>query len=246
MLVVEGSIPVGNDGVYCTIGGRTAVDILAETAAGAAAIIATGNCAAYGGIPKAKPNPTDAKGVMDLITDKAVVNIPGCPAIPESFTGTLANFLIFGELPELDDLGRPKTFYGTTIHDRCLRRPFYEAGKFARQLRRRRGPAGLVPLQARLQGPDYVQRMCHDEVGRRSLVPDSVGPPLPRVLAAEFLGRRRFLPGSVCSTGTARASPWSVPPPWWVPLPEPGFAVANRSAKKKLAAIDVAGGEETS
>jgi hydrogenase small subunit len=43
----------------------------------------------------------------------------------------LANFLVFGSLPELDNLHRPKTFYGTTIHDRCLRRPFYEAGKFA-------------------------------------------------------------------------------------------------------------------
>ncbi len=87
VLVVEGSIPVGNDGVYCTVGGRTAVDILDEAAAGAAAIIATGNCAAYGGVPKAKPNPTNAKGVMELITDKPVVNIPGCPAIPEAYDG---------------------------------------------------------------------------------------------------------------------------------------------------------------
>jgi hydrogenase small subunit len=63
---------------------------------------------------------------------KPLVNIPGCPAIPEVFTGTLAHFLIFGALPELDELGRPKAFYGQTIHDRCLRRPFHEAGKFAR------------------------------------------------------------------------------------------------------------------
>jgi hydrogenase small subunit len=38
---------------------------------------------------------------------------------------------LFGALPELDQLNRPKTFYGVTVHDRCLRRPFYEAGKFA-------------------------------------------------------------------------------------------------------------------
>jgi hydrogenase small subunit len=131
VLVVEGSIPTGRDGIYCTIGGRSAVDLLQEAAAGAAAIIATGNCAAFGGLPKADPNPTSAKGVWELITDKPVVNIPGCPAIPEAFTGTLAQFLILGTLPELDDLNRPKTFYGQTIHDRCLRRPFYEAGKFA-------------------------------------------------------------------------------------------------------------------
>lgn len=131
ILVVEGSIPFGDNGVYCTIGGRTAVDLLKEAAAGAAAIIATGNCASFGGIPKAKPNPTGAKGVWEIITDKPVINISGCPAIPEATTGTIAQYAIFGTLPELDGLHRPKTYYGNTVHDRCLRRPFYEAGKFA-------------------------------------------------------------------------------------------------------------------
>jgi hydrogenase small subunit len=131
VLVVEGSVPTGGDGVYCTIGGRTALDLLKEAAGGAAAIIATGNCAAFGGIPKAKPNPTGAHGVWELVTDMPVLNIPGCPAIPEATTGTILNFIVFGALPELDSLNRPKTFYGQTIHDRCLRRPFYEAGKFA-------------------------------------------------------------------------------------------------------------------
>jgi hydrogenase small subunit len=132
ILVVEGSIPMALDGAYCTIGGRSAIDLLKETAAGAAAIIATGNCASFGGLPKANPNPTDAKGVWELITDKPVVNIPGCPAIPEATAGTIAHFAIFGALPELDGLHRPMTFYGKTVHDRCLRRPFYEAGKFAK------------------------------------------------------------------------------------------------------------------
>jgi hydrogenase small subunit len=131
ILVVEGSISPKDDGIYCTIGGKSSVDILKEAAAGAAAIIATGNCAAFGGLPRANPNPTGAVSVAELIKDKPVVNIPGCPAIPEAFTGTLAQFLVFGTLPELDNLHRPKTFYGVTIHDRCLRRPFYEAGKFA-------------------------------------------------------------------------------------------------------------------
>jgi len=131
VLVIEGSIPLADDGIYCVIGGRTSVDILKEAAAGAAAVISTGNCAAFGGIPHANPNPTDAVGVWKIITDKPVLNIPGCPAIPEVFTATLVHFLIFGALPELDSLNRPKAFYGNTIHDRCYRRPFYEAGKFA-------------------------------------------------------------------------------------------------------------------
>ena len=130
ILVVEGSIPTGLNGNYCTIGGRSALDILNEAAAGAMAVVATGNCATFGGIPRANPNPTTARGVMDIIKDKPVINVPGCPAIPEAFTGTLLQVLLFG-IPEMDNLHRPKAFYADTIHDRCLRRPFYEAGKFA-------------------------------------------------------------------------------------------------------------------
>lgn len=131
ILVVEGSVSPKDGEVYCVIGGKGNLAILQEAAAGAAAIVATGNCSAFGGIPHAKPNPTGAVSVMDVIKDKPIVNISGCPAIPEVFTGVLAHFLVFGSLPELDYLHRPKTFYGNTIHDRCLRRPFYEAGKFA-------------------------------------------------------------------------------------------------------------------
>ena len=32
ILVVEGSIPADDDGIYCTVGGRTALDLLKETA----------------------------------------------------------------------------------------------------------------------------------------------------------------------------------------------------------------------
>ncbi len=131
ILVVEGSVSPKDGGVYCTIGGKSSQAILEEAVAGAAAVIATGNCAAFGGLPKAKPNPTGAVSVMSLVKDKPVINISGCPAIPEVFTGVVAHYLVFGTLPALDHLNRPKTFYGNTIHDRCLRRPFYEAGKFA-------------------------------------------------------------------------------------------------------------------
>ena len=131
ILVVEGSVSPKDGEVYCVIGGKGNLAILQEAAAGAAAIIATGNCSAFGGLPKADPNPTGAVSVMDVIKDKPIINIPGCPAIPEVFTGVLAHYLVFGTIPELDHLLRPKNFYGNTVHDRCLRRPFYEAGKFA-------------------------------------------------------------------------------------------------------------------
>lgn len=130
LLIVDGSIPTGNPG-YSTIAGISNLDMLMDSAKGAAAIITVGTCAAYGGIPKAKPNPTGAVSVGDLIPDKPIVNVPGCPPIPVVITGVLTHFLTFGTLPELDDLGRPKTFYGQSIHDRCYRRPFYDKGLFA-------------------------------------------------------------------------------------------------------------------
>lgn len=130
ILVVEGSLPLGNKG-YCTIAGKAADDILHEVAADAFAVVAVGNCAAFGGLPHASPNPTDAYGVMQLVTDKPVINIPGCPPIPEAMTNTIAHILVLGSLPELDALNRPKAFYAQTVHDRCVRRGFYDAGKFA-------------------------------------------------------------------------------------------------------------------
>ena len=132
LLVIDGSVPLGEAGAYSCIGGRSNVDILREAAKGAAAIICVGTCSSYGGIPHAKPNPTGAVPVSDIVTDKPIVNIPGCPPIPVVMTGVIAHYLTFGSLPELDEKRRPKAFYGETIHDRCYRRPFYDQGKFAK------------------------------------------------------------------------------------------------------------------
>jgi hydrogenase small subunit len=131
VLVVEGSIPIANGGVYCTVGGRTALDLFTEAAKGAALIIAAGSCASFGGLSKANPNPTDAKGVQELGSGQVVVNVPGCPAIPEVIASVIARFVVLNELPKLDILNRPTEFYEKTVHDFCLRRPFFETSKFA-------------------------------------------------------------------------------------------------------------------
>jgi len=130
LLVVDGSIPNGNNG-YSTIAGISNYDMLKDTAKDAFAIIAVGTCAAFGGLPQADPNPTGAVSVSDIITDKPIINVSGCPPIPVVITGVLAHFLTFGTIPELDALGRPAAFFGQNIHDRCYRRPFYERGQFA-------------------------------------------------------------------------------------------------------------------
>ncbi|MCM1109809.1 MAG: hydrogenase small subunit [Clostridium sp.] len=129
ILCVEGAIPTGSFG-YCTCAGRSALDIFREDVEGAAAIIAWGNCASSGCIQAAHPNPTGAKPVHKLVSGKPVVNVQGCPPIADVMAGVLVYYVTFERLPELDNMGRPKMFYGRRIHDTCYRRAFYDAGLF--------------------------------------------------------------------------------------------------------------------
>ena len=126
ILLVEGSVPTKENGVFCMIGGRTAEDILKEAAAGAAAIVAWGNCASYGCVQAAKPNPTGATAIQKLV-NKPVINVPGCPPIADVMVAIVTHILMFGRMPELDSQGRPKEFYSRRVHDTCYRRPYYDA-----------------------------------------------------------------------------------------------------------------------
>ncbi|HVZ77651.1 MAG TPA: hydrogenase small subunit [Gemmatimonadaceae bacterium] len=132
LLVVTGSIPTNEAGIYTMIGGRTARSILEETAKDAAAVIAVGACAHWGSVQAARPNPTGAVGVSEIVRDKPVVNIAGCPPIADVVTATIVHFLTFGRLPERDADGRPLFAYGGRIHDNCPRRAHYDAGQFVR------------------------------------------------------------------------------------------------------------------
>lgn len=121
--VVEGAIPTADDGIYGMVGGKTMLSIAQDVCTKAKAIIALGNCASYGGLPAAWPNPTGAQGVEtalgSLIANIPVVNLPGCPPNPINFVGTLANYLLMGSLPALDADGRPQFAYGQTVHSLC-------------------------------------------------------------------------------------------------------------------------------
>jgi hydrogenase small subunit len=133
VLVVEGSTPVEDGGIYCQIAGRPALEIVKEVAEQAAAIIAIGSCASWGGWQSSAPNPTGASGTQDVLPDKTVVNLPGCPSNPYNFLGTVLQFVTAGTLPALDDQGRPMHAYGRTIHEHCPRRPHFDAGRFAKR-----------------------------------------------------------------------------------------------------------------
>jgi hydrogenase small subunit len=130
LMLVEGSIPTGDDGVYCCINGRTALEICREAAEGAKAIVAWGSCASNGCIQAAKPNPTGATPVHKLITGKPIIKVPGCPPIGEVMAATVVHLLTFGTIPKLDRVGRPLAFYSRRVHDTCYRRPNYDAGLF--------------------------------------------------------------------------------------------------------------------
>lgn len=129
--VVEGSIPTGADGAYCTIGGRAALDIAREVCGNAAATIAIGSCAAFGGLPAASPNPTGALSVGDAVPDaKNLINLPACPANAENLTALLVHYLTFKSWPPLDHYHRPLFAYGKAIHDNCERRAHFDAGQY--------------------------------------------------------------------------------------------------------------------
>ncbi len=130
ILVVEGAIPTKQNGIYCKIGGHTAVDLVKECAADAAAVIAIGSCASWGGMPSTDPNPTGASSVAEVL-GKPVATIPGCPPNPYNFLATAVHFLTFGKLPATDKLGRPLFAYGRLIHENCERRAHFDAGRFA-------------------------------------------------------------------------------------------------------------------
>jgi len=131
ILVVEGAVPVKDNGIYCKVAGRPFVNIVKETAEKAAAIIAIGSCSSWGGIAASYPNPTGATSVSKVLPGMTVVAVPGCPPNAYNFLSTVTYFLTFKRLPELDKLGRPKFAYGQLIHDYCERRTHFNAGRFA-------------------------------------------------------------------------------------------------------------------
>lgn len=152
--IMEGSIPGGDGGVYCCIGGRSALDIAREVGKNAAATIAVGNCAWDGGWPAAQPNPTGAMGVKDAVPGIPLVNLPGCPMNVENLTAVIVHFLTFGTLPVTDGMGRPLFAYGKRIHDNCERRAHFDAGQFVRQWGDEGHRQGWCLYEMGCKGPD--------------------------------------------------------------------------------------------
>jgi len=161
VVVLEGSVPddqaiPADEGYFSAMGAggfdpdspgeqpNRVTDWLRLMAPNAAAMVAIGTCATWGGIPAAAGNVTGSMSLMDYLgrdyrsaLGVPVVNVPGCSPIGDNFTETVAGVLMFlqglGPLPELDELGRPAWLFGETVHRHCPRAGYYEEGTFARR-----------------------------------------------------------------------------------------------------------------
>lgn len=127
ILVIEGAIPTGASGKYCRLWpNMTMQDALATYSQNAAFIVALGACASFGGVSSGAPNPTQAKGVGELLgNDPRLANLPGCPAHPDWLVGTISYVIANGHLPPLDGHRRPLEYFGKRIHDNCFKRAQY-------------------------------------------------------------------------------------------------------------------------
>ncbi|MGD9009239.1 MAG: hydrogenase small subunit [Desulfobacteraceae bacterium] len=151
--VVEGAIATKYNGGYGKIAGRSFLEIAKEVVPQAAATIAIGSCASWGGIQAAKPNPGGYKGLGDALGMK-VINIPGCPPNPINLVGTIVNYLLLGKLPQLDKQGRPQFAYGKTIHDQCPRRGHFENEEFVEEFGSEEASLGYCLYKVGCRGPE--------------------------------------------------------------------------------------------
>ncbi len=119
-------------------------DWLWKLAPGAAAYVAIGTCATWGGIPAAAGNITGSMSLTDFLGKDyrsalgvPVVNVPGCSPVGDNFTETVAAVLLFlqnlAPVPKFDELGRPAWLFEETVHRHCPKAGYYEEGVFAEE-----------------------------------------------------------------------------------------------------------------
>jgi len=157
-LVVEGAIPMAANGRYCISGEMnhkeiTMLEMTKELGQMAGSVLAIGTCAAYGGIPAAKGNLTEATGVQTVFKKfeikTPVVNIPGCPSHPDWIVGSIAHLLTKG-IPELDENGRPLLFFGENIHENCPYLEYFDKDIFSATFTQKKG----CRMEIGCKGPD--------------------------------------------------------------------------------------------
>ena len=96
VLVVDGSIPVKDGGVYCMVAGKPIVEHIQEAAKGLPRLsrsVLVQHGVAY---LLAVVNPTGASSLSEVLPKGTpVINIPGCPPNPHNFLATVAYILTY-------------------------------------------------------------------------------------------------------------------------------------------------------
>jgi len=161
ILMVEGAIPLGLEGKFLRIGpkGETGADLLRRVAGNAAAILSIGSCAFDGGVVAAEPNPTGAVGVGEALGRDDIINLPGCPVNPINIVGTLLHYIMFDELPKLDEKNRPEWAYSFRVHDNCERRGHYDLDEFVLEWGDEGAKKGWCLFKMGCKGP-YANLNC--------------------------------------------------------------------------------------
>ncbi len=155
ILAVEGNPPLNEDGMFCIIGGKPFTEQLLHAAEHAKAIISWGSCASWGCVQAARPNPTQATPIHKVpgMPNKPIIKVPGCPPIAEVMTAVITYILTFEQLPALDRQGRPKMFYSQRVHDKCYRRPHFDAGQFVEEFDDEGARKGYCLYKVGCKGP---------------------------------------------------------------------------------------------
>jgi hydrogenase small subunit len=192
VLVINGSIPLAYQGGACTIGGRSAQQVLTAAAENAVAVLAVGDCAWYGCVQAGRPNPTSAVGVQDIIKNIPVINVTGCPPIGEIITAVIVYYLTYGTTPPLDEQNRPLFAYGQRIHDNCPRRAHFDAGQYVEVFDDANARQGYCLYKMGCKGPDTFSPCPIIQWNNHTAFPISAGHPC--LGCTEYHWEDRFSP----------------------------------------------------
>jgi hydrogenase small subunit len=140
LLIVEGAVVrgPGGTGMFDVSRGRPRKDLVSSLASVARWVVAVGTCAAFGGV-SASSDVVEATGLQFLRAQRGgflgagfvaksglpVINLPGCPAHPETVAAALG-LLMSGAPLTLDEHQTPVELYGVRVHQGCTRNEYHE------------------------------------------------------------------------------------------------------------------------
>lgn len=139
ILIIEGAQIRGpaNTGMYHARDNVPQKKLVIDLSFKADYVIALGTCASFGGF--GADTEIQAAGLQYVKTEKGgllgenfrslkgfpVINLAGCPCHPEVLAETL-DALIKNQVIEVDEYGRPTTWYGIMVHQGCTRNEYHE------------------------------------------------------------------------------------------------------------------------